>query len=118
MERVRHALLIFLILIALPACNLQRGQTTQAVAVTQIVDPAFTQSGSLPRTEDEVPRVTVQEAKAAFDSGKAIIVDVRNPAAYEASHIAGAISVPLAEIEEHPINLNIDKNQWIITYCT
>ncbi len=37
----------------------------------------------------------LDQAKAAFDSGAAIIVDVRSPQAYEASHIKGAISIPL-----------------------
>ena len=77
-----------------------------------------TPSGELPRTEAEIPRVSVEEAKAALDSGAAVIVDVRTSGAYETSHIKGAISVPLGDIERDLTSLTLDKEQWIITYCT
>ncbi len=88
---------------------------------TAISTPFDTQtppSPRLPATEAEVPRVTPERAKAAFDSGKAIIVDVRSAQAYAASHITGASYIPLADIETNPDGLNLDKDQWIITYCT
>ena len=107
-----------LILSAL-ACNALLPQSEPTSAPTQIIEPIFTQSpGDLPLTEAEVPRVSVEEAKAALDSGAAVIVDVRGHDAFEASHVAGAISIPLSEIETNPTGLNLDKDQWIITYCT
>ena len=57
-------------------------------------------------------------ARAALERGEAVIVDVRSDAAYEVSHIAGAINIQLGEIETNPTGLNLDKDQWIITYCT
>jgi 3-mercaptopyruvate sulfurtransferase SseA len=72
----------------------------------------------IPQTEADVPRVTVEEAKSAFDNGKAIIVDVRSAESYAAGHAAGAISIPLTEFENNIENLSLDKDQWIITYCT
>lgn len=75
-------------------------------------------SSELPRTEAGVARVSVEDAKAAIDSSAAIIVDVRTSGAYETSHIKGAISVPLGEIERDLTSLTLDKEQWIITYCT
>jgi len=62
--------------------------------------------------------VTVEQAKVALDSGAAVIVDVRSSEAYAVSHIAGAINIQLGEIETNPTGLNLDKDQWIITYCT
>jgi 3-mercaptopyruvate sulfurtransferase SseA len=73
---------------------------------------------NVPQTEDEVPRVKVEEAKSAVESGKAIIVDVRSAESYAAGHIAGAVSIPLAEFETNINNPSLDKDQWIITYCT
>jgi 3-mercaptopyruvate sulfurtransferase SseA len=64
----------------------------------------------------EVPRVTLEEAKSAFDSNSAVFVDTRSEASYVDSHIPGALSIPLDEIESH-IN-ELDPDQWIITYCT
>lgn len=67
-------------------------------------------------TYPEIPRVPLDGAKAAFDSASAIIVDVRSAEAYQASHIAVAINIPLAELESRTAEL--DPKQWIITYCT
>jgi 3-mercaptopyruvate sulfurtransferase SseA len=111
MERIRPFLWAILIVgLAASACT---------APPTQSVEPVFTQTpDNLPRTQDEVPRVTPEEAKAALDSGAAIIVDVRDPALYEKSHVAGAISIWLDEIEGNPTGLSLNKDQWIITYCT
>jgi hypothetical protein len=97
--------------IALP----QEQKPTPTVAVSLMPTQA---PNRLPLTEADVPRVTVENAKADFDSGKAIIVDVRSKPAYDASHIAGALYIPLADIENKPSELGLDKEQWIITYCT
>ncbi len=63
-----------------------------------------------------VPRVSLNEAKTALDSGSAIFLDVRSAEAYQSEHIAGAINIPLAELVSRSAELN--PNQWIITYCT
>ena len=60
----------------------------------------------------------VDRAKAAFDAGSAVIVDVRSPNAYAASHAKGAINIPLGDIEMHIDKVVFPKDQWIITYCT
>jgi 3-mercaptopyruvate sulfurtransferase SseA len=71
------------------------------------------------RSEDEVPRISVRDAKAALDSGAAVIVDVRSAESFAASRVAGAISIPLQNFEGSGIqNLSLEKDQWIITYCT
>ena len=64
----------------------------------------------------EIERVSIDEAKAALDSNSAIFVDVRSTEAYQASHISGAINIPSEELEARLGEL--DKAQWIITYCT
>lgn len=76
------------------------------------------QDDSIPQSEGAVPRVTVEEAKAALDSGEAIIVDVRSPGTFADGHIVGALSIPLGEFEGNIANVPLDKDQWIITYCT
>jgi 3-mercaptopyruvate sulfurtransferase SseA len=72
----------------------------------------------IPQTEDAVPRVTAEEAKLAFDNDEAVIVDVRSAESYAEGHAAGAISIPLDEFENNIVNLPLDKDTWIITYCT
>jgi rhodanese-related sulfurtransferase len=58
----------------------------------------------------------VGDAKAAFDLEQAVFVDVRERAFYNESHIPGALSIPLNEIEARLGELN--SSDWIITYCT
>jgi len=67
-------------------------------------------------TYAEVSRVSLDDAKSALEGGTAVIVDVRSAEAYEPSHISGAINIPFAELETRLDEL--DKKQWIITYCT
>lgn len=64
----------------------------------------------------EVERVTVQDAKAAYDAGTAVFVDVRGDELYNTGHIQGALSIADTEMETRFTEL--DPNAWIITYCT
>ena len=130
MKRTRYILLatFTLVLISL-ACNALLPQTeptsvptpvqTQIIIPTQITEPVSTQPpANLPQTDAEVSRVPADQAKAALDSGDAVIVDVRGADAYARSHIKGALEVSLSAIQTDPANLPLDKNKWIITYCT
>ena len=120
MQRIKSVLVILLAFaFVLSACSAQPTQAQPTLAPTAIVEPAFTQiSGDLPETEADVPRVSLEEAKVALDSGAAVIVDVRSPSDFETSHVAGAISVPLGQIERDLASVPLNKDQWIITYCT
>ena len=64
----------------------------------------------------EVQRVALEESKAAFDNNSAVFLDVRNESSYAASHIPGALSIPLDVLEARIHEL--DPDRWIITYCT
>ena len=120
MQRIR--LFLFAILAfesVLSACEAQPTQTQPTAAPTRVLDSGHAiTSGELPKTEVDVPRVSVEEAKAALDQDLAVIVDVRPPNNFESSHIAGAISVPLGTIERDLASVPLNKDQWIITYCT
>ena len=63
-----------------------------------------------------IERVTLEEAKAAFDQGEAVFVDVRGSGAYQVAHVPGAVLIPLNAVETRLSEL--DPNDWIITYCT
>lgn len=64
----------------------------------------------------DVQRVTLEESKAVFDNNLAVFLDVRSESSYAASHILGALSIPLAELK--PRIDELDPDLWIITYCT
>lgn len=61
-----------------------------------------------------IPRVSVADAKAAYDIGSAVFIDVRDESEYALSHIPGALSMPLSEL---PSRLNeLNPEAWIIPY--
>ncbi len=67
-----------------------------------------------PASVAQVQRVTLQEAKAAYDNGSALFLDVRDSTSYAASHINGAVSIPQNELLSR---LNeLDPSVWIIPY--
>ncbi len=78
--------------------------------------PKPTPVSAIPGSVAEVSRITAADAKDAFDTGAAVFVDVRDSASYEKSHIPGALLIPLGELADHLTEL--DKESWIITYCT
>ena len=83
----------------------------QTPAATPTPEAAFVEE-----VYPEIQRISIDEAKAALDSGSAVFVDVRSAEAYQASHISGAVNIPSEELEARLGEL--DKAQWIITYCT
>ncbi len=63
-----------------------------------------------------IPRVSLEDAKKAFDTQSAIFVDVRDSTSYAQQHVKGALNIPLGDLESR---LNeLPKDQWIILYCT
>jgi hypothetical protein len=63
-----------------------------------------------------VPRISLADAYAAWVAGNAVFVDVRGDTFYDATHIPGALSIPENLLNERQEQLN--KSDWIITYCT
>ena len=62
-----------------------------------------------------VKTISVQDAKAKLDQGEAIFVDVRDPAAYDAGHIPGALWVNDANVGD--FLAHTDKTRTHIVYC-
>ncbi|MBI1763389.1 MAG: rhodanese-like domain-containing protein [Acidobacteria bacterium] len=91
----------------LPAAN---GAVQSAPAAAAAAAPAQ-------NPEDSIPRVPVAEAKAAIDSGKAIIIDVRGPDAYKAAHVKGALEHGLSRLEQGDFK-DLPKDKRIIAYCS
>ena len=113
---MRQKLFWLLVLLALTIAACSSAPTPAPMTV--IVEPTGRPSDNLPQTEADVPRVSVEEAFAALNSGAAVIVDVRSVESFIVKHVAGALSIPLTQIEENPNSVSLDKDQWIITYCT
>ncbi|MFZ1701229.1 MAG: rhodanese-like domain-containing protein [Pyrinomonadaceae bacterium] len=78
---------------------------------------AFGQTGDAKKfaNEAEVPRITVDEAKKAFDDGSAVFVDSRSHAAFEQERIKGAVQIEGAAEDRFD---KLPKGKKIIVYCT
>jgi Flp pilus assembly protein CpaB len=78
--------------------------------------PADVSTSSQEIPFSQISRVDVATTKSALESGQAVVVDVRDKVYYEDGHIAGAVSIPISEIESRLGEL--DQSDWIILYCT
>lgn len=86
--------------------------STNFITVSQATQPLTSEEETFP----EIPRITLKDAFTAFQGGSAVFIDVRDADSYTNSHITGAQSFPLAQLEAHRIKLSTET--WIITYCT
>jgi rhodanese-related sulfurtransferase/DNA-binding transcriptional ArsR family regulator len=64
---------------------------------------------------EPVEMVSRDELLTRVRSGDAVVVDLRPAEEYEAGHIAGAISIPLADLEAHLADLPADVE--VVAYC-
>jgi len=84
--------------------------------------PAFAAETATPEAIEGGSVVTVEEAKACFDSGKVLFVDVRNPLNYGKGHIPKAVAAPFGaragtlEKEEFLRKLPRDRSERVIIY--
>lgn len=67
-------------------------------------------------TADNVPRITLEEAKKDYDNGTAVIIDSRPEVAYKQEHIAGALNIPIGSPDTR--FSEIPKGKKIIIYCS
>lgn len=101
---------VVMLAVALAVILTQGNNAPTAVQATSV--PSQVESIPYP----DVPRVSLVDAKAAYDQGSAVFLDVRGTSDYLAEHITGAISIPETQIESRINELN--PQDWIITYCT
>jgi 3-mercaptopyruvate sulfurtransferase SseA len=93
-----------------------------SVTKTQTATPQQTANSSGSREvahSDEgqdAPRISLEEAKKAFDEKSATFIDTHVKATYDAGHIPGAINVTVQDLEAK-FN-TIPKGKKIIAYCS
>lgn len=107
---------LFIFVTILTGCNSVESNSTRAnnsnKQVTSSPTPAPSQSGD---PTDAARRITIDEARAAWEKNKdsIIFVDTRTADAYKASHIKGAIL-----LNDFLNRSGVPKDRMIITYCT
>ncbi|HKQ99964.1 MAG TPA: rhodanese-like domain-containing protein [Pyrinomonadaceae bacterium] len=93
-----------------------RRANQQAAGKAQAAAPAPVLVSTAETQSDGVSRITVAEARKAFEQGRALVLDVRSVESYNAGHVKGALSMPLNDVESHATALPRDR--LIITYCS
>lgn len=115
-EKVLSIIALFILTSMVMAC-----QTNTTSAVSTAEKEANTVAQPVAPSEpadlaDDAPRITLADAKAAFDAGSAVFVDTRSEASFKAEHIKGAINVHADMLEAKITQLPKDKK--IIAYCS
>ena len=64
----------------------------------------------------DAPRISLADAKKAYDDGSGVIIDVRDKGAYSQEHIKDALHIPLADVAKNMDKL--PKGKKIIVYCS
>jgi 3-mercaptopyruvate sulfurtransferase SseA len=114
-------LLFTVAFVAVIACA-RPGQPTDNTAIASVnAEPAATlpttpAPTATPVPADDAPRITVEEAKKAFDEGKAYIVDARAEEAYKQEHIKGAVNIRHDNLDA--MLKQIPRDKTIIVYCS
>lgn len=69
---------------------------------------------------EEIPRIGVEQAFAEVQAGRAVLVDVRSQESFQRSRAAGAILLPLDQIEQSPqvAARTLPTGKRPVLYCT
>jgi hypothetical protein len=112
---VLGGLAVVAVLVAVLVLNGQRdARIASAASAATATASAAASTSSVPHPT--VPRISPPDAKARWDTGAAIFVDVRSAESFKESHIRNARLLPVAEIESRYAELPRDAE--IILYCT
>jgi len=98
---------------ALLACNSHEGSVTKLTSQSKSPTPIPQQ---VHNPADDARRITAEELYKMYEKNEVLIVDTRNDAAFNQSHIKGAILIPANEVGSRLKELPKDK--FIATYCT
>ena len=75
---------------------------------------AFSQTTKYKDTA-EVPRISLEDAKKAYDDKSAIFIDARGAEYYKTEHVKGAMNIPLGSTTDFS---SLPKGKTIIVYCS
>lgn len=84
-----------------------------------LIGIALISGGALlwPNLQRRGSRVSTLQATQMINQGKAVIVDVRDPAAFAAGHLRDAKNIPLKELSNRVGELDKSKSKAVIAVC-
>ena len=110
------SIMLISVLGVLIACQSSAAPTSVKQIAENTPPVAANQSDGHNHSEDEAARISLEDAKKAFDAGDAVFIDTRGADSYNAEHIEGAINIPAAEFETR--YKEVPKDKKIIAYCS
>lgn len=115
--RLILSLLMFLALAIGLACNNAAKPTITKVEPPKQQPVAAPQADNHNHAEEStVARISLAEAKKAFDAGTAVFVDTRDISSFNFNRIKGAVNLPMSEYATGWQKL--PKGKKIIAYCS
>ena len=91
-------------------------QKTAPTAEVAKTNPAPTANSAPADPLANAPRITLADAKKAFDDGDVVFVDTRAEVAYKAEHVKGSLNIPAEAFQTR--YAEVPKDKKIITYCS
>lgn len=62
--------------------------------------------------------ISLEQMKALYDEGMAIVIDARSPGEFEKGHIPGALNIPYDRLPEYLETLEfVPKSETVVCYC-
>ena len=111
------ALFLFAVGCASSAAPIADGKSNEKPSDTTTKSEKKAEDTTSESTEDKkANRISLADAKKAFDAGEAVFVDTRGANFFENEHVKGAINVPSSEFDAN--YKNVPKDKKIITYCS
>jgi 3-mercaptopyruvate sulfurtransferase SseA len=116
MKYLTSTLIAAISLCAIAACTDVAAPVSISKSPTPVQQPVA-QTDSHGHTEgQDAPRISLADAKKAFDEKSATFIDTHVKTTYDAGHIPGAINITVQDLEA---KLNtIPKGKKIIAYCS
>ncbi len=106
-----------------PQTRAQERKTTVLVAIATFLGLSILSAVAWALTRPEAPpsptefqRMSIEDFKAAYDKKEITVLDVRSIEQYVASHVPGALHIPVTRVQgEIPY---LPKDKPIVAYCT
>lgn len=112
---IRKAKIVTLLAIAFVVAACQSDNTNISQAGREIVNTQPSPVQSL-IPFPSAKRISLADAKAAYDAGTAVFIDTHSEASFANEHITGAINIPTLKVEEKFDS--IPKGKKLIAYCS
>jgi len=106
----------FISLIALAVIGISIFTACQTNATGTNTAKSVQTDSTPPENPDNAPRISLADAKKAFDEGNVVFVDTRAEVQYKQEHIKGALNIPAEAFSTR--YSEVPKDKKIIAYCS